>query len=154
MFFIISDDPIDERVSIMLNGEESDLCFINICNSKVRLQRNICIYIYLYLFTHLHILLIRLECIYNCRKRAWAIGFSPLRRFNWITWEFRGWKDEPPGKDSLGLFEKLNLKPPDTQPRHGLIFILRSGLIKVPSLGTVSGSEVIAVSFVILFSVD
>jgi hypothetical protein len=36
MSLLVSDAPKEQSVFIMLNGEESELCFINVANSKVR----------------------------------------------------------------------------------------------------------------------
>jgi hypothetical protein len=35
-FLFFSDVPKEQSVFIMLNGEESELCFINLANTKVR----------------------------------------------------------------------------------------------------------------------
>jgi len=36
LLFIVSDTPKEQSVFVMLNGEESELCFINLANPKVR----------------------------------------------------------------------------------------------------------------------
>lgn len=39
--FFFSDAPKEQSVFIMLNGEESELCFINLANPKVRVITSI-----------------------------------------------------------------------------------------------------------------
>jgi hypothetical protein len=39
LFFLFSDTTREQSVFVMLNGEESELCFVNLANPKVRHNR-------------------------------------------------------------------------------------------------------------------